>query len=71
MSNDAIVQRLENLRDERAAGQKMLAELDEKRTKLVHTMLRIEGAIQVLEELVAAPPKDASPSQNAAGEPSA
>lgn len=42
--------RLEALRHEFEQGQKMLAELDNKRDNLTRTMLRIEGAIQVLRE---------------------
>ncbi|HEX9736058.1 MAG TPA: hypothetical protein VGG06_29190 [Thermoanaerobaculia bacterium] len=48
---DRIAQRLEELRAEFEAGQKMLAELDEKRDRLRESLLRIAGAIQVLEEL--------------------
>lgn len=49
---DAIQQRLATLREEHEAGQKMLAELDAKRAQLIQTMLRIEGAMQVLRELL-------------------
>lgn len=49
---DTIQQRLATLREEHEAGQKMLAELDAKRMQLVQTMLRIEGAMQVLKELL-------------------
>lgn len=45
--------RLEALRHEFEQGQKMLAELDSKRDVLTRTMLRIEGAIQVLTETLA------------------
>lgn len=46
-----IEARLAELREEFATGQHMLAELDEKRDKLRESMLRIAGAIQVLEEM--------------------
>ncbi|QSQ15409.1 MULTISPECIES: hypothetical protein [Myxococcus] len=51
---DAIEKRLADLKSEHEAGQKMLAELDARRAQLVQTMLRIEGAIEVLQELVPA-----------------
>lgn len=49
---EAIEKRLEALRAEHEEGQKMLADLDAKRMQLVQTMLRIEGAMQVLKELL-------------------
>lgn len=49
---DTIEQRLATLQAEHEAGQKMLAELDAKRAQLVQTLLRIEGAAQVLRELL-------------------
>lgn len=52
--------RLQTLKDEFEAGQKMLAELDAKRTDLQQTMLRISGAIQVLEEMLAEEPQPAA-----------
>lgn len=48
---DQIADKLRELSAEYEAGQKMLAELDQKRAALTGTMLRIEGAIQVLKEL--------------------
>ncbi len=42
--------RLQELKAEFESGQKMLAELDQKRANLEKTLLRISGAIQVLEE---------------------
>lgn len=49
---EQIQDRLKSLNAEYEAGQKMLAELDAKRAALTSTMLRIEGAIQVLKEMV-------------------
>ena len=45
-----LEQRLKELRAEYAAGQKALAELENKQMSLRNTLLRIESAIQVLEE---------------------
>ena len=47
-----VQQRLEELRSELEAGQRMLAELDARRAELQQTLLRIGGAVQVLEELL-------------------
>jgi septal ring factor EnvC (AmiA/AmiB activator) len=49
-----IDERLKQLQNEYDAGQKMLAELDQKRQTLTTTLLRIEGAMQVLRELTEA-----------------
>lgn len=51
---EAIEARLAELRAEFETGQRMLAELEEKREKLRESMLRIAGAIQVLEEVAGA-----------------
>ena len=48
--NKQLEKRLDQLRQEYEEGQKMLAELDQKRANLRDTLLRISGAIQVLEE---------------------
>lgn len=48
---DPILERLKTLEAEYAAGQKMLAELEGRRTNLMNTLLRIDGAIAVLKEL--------------------
>jgi len=48
-----LEQRLKELKTEFEAGQKMLAELGAKRANLQESMLRISGAIQVLEEELA------------------
>ncbi len=47
-------QRLAELRRELDRGQQQMAVLDQKRGELRDTLLRISGAIQVLEELTAA-----------------
>jgi len=48
---EQIADRLKTLQAEYEAGQKMLAELDARRSTLTTTLLRIEGAIQVLKEM--------------------
>jgi predicted nuclease with TOPRIM domain len=48
-----IKERLEELKAEYESGQKMLADLETQESNLRTTMLRISGAIQVLEELLA------------------
>jgi len=50
----AVQTRLAELREELGNGEQALAELDERRERLVTSMLRISGAVQVLEELAAA-----------------
>lgn len=49
-----LEQRLNELKSEYQTGQKMLAELEAKQAELRQTLLRISGAIQVLEELLTA-----------------
>jgi hypothetical protein len=51
---ERVVARLQQLKTEFDTGQQMLADLDQKRVTLEQTMLRISGAIQVLEELLVA-----------------
>ena len=48
-----LEQRLNDLKEEYTSGQKMLADLDARQAELRQTLLRISGAIQVLEELLA------------------
>jgi hypothetical protein len=50
---ESINQRLQELRAELESGRSMLADLEEQKAVLKNTMLRISGAIQVLEELLA------------------
>ena len=45
-----LEQRLKELRAEYESGQKALAELESKQTSLRSTLLRINNAIQILEE---------------------
>ncbi len=51
---DRLQTRLQSLKAEYETGQKALADLDEKQANLRATLLRIAGAIQVLEEELAA-----------------
>jgi hypothetical protein len=50
--------RLQTLKQEYETGQKMLADAEIKRAELQNTLLRISGAIQVLEEMLAEEDKD-------------
>jgi predicted nuclease with TOPRIM domain len=50
---EQLQQRLNELKAEYESGQKMLAELETKQANLRNTLLRISGAIQVLEEELA------------------
>ena len=49
---EQVEQRVSELRAELQKGQQMLAELEAKEAELRQTLLRISGAIQVLEELL-------------------
>ena len=51
--DEQMKQRLTQLRQEYANGEKMLADLQVKQRDLEQTLLRISGAIQVLEEMLA------------------
>ena len=53
--------RLDALRREHAAGLDALAEIQKKQDELRTTLLRISGAIQVLEELLAEPAAPPAP----------
>lgn len=50
---DQLQERLQELRNEYATGQRKLQEVEAQRMQLSETMLRISGAIQVLEEVLA------------------
>ena len=56
-----LEQRLASLESEHQTGRKMMAELDEKRARLTETLLRIEGAMEVLRELLAKEPGENKP----------
>jgi predicted nuclease with TOPRIM domain len=47
---EQLLQRLQQLRAEFEAGQRVLAELEAKQANVRETLLRISGAIQVLQE---------------------
>ncbi len=49
---DRLEQRLKELRIEFEQGQKMLGDLEKRQSELRDTLLRISGAIQVLEEVL-------------------
>ena len=49
---DMLETRLAQLREEQATGERVLAELQSREAELRQTLLRIQGAIQVLQELL-------------------
>ncbi len=60
---EQLEQRLQALKAEYEAGQKMLADLEARQATLRETLLRIAGAVQVLEEELGREddPPDAAP----------
>ncbi|HRI68892.1 MAG TPA: hypothetical protein PK156_31900 [Polyangium sp.] len=50
---DRVEERLRELRSELESGRALLEEIETKKANLQSTLLRISGAIQVLEELLA------------------
>ena len=50
---EQLRQRLKELKSEFESGQKMLTEFESKQANLKETLLRISGAIQVIEEVLA------------------
>ena len=56
---ERIKQRLEVLKGEYETGQKALADQEARTAELRHTLLRISGAIQVLEEMIKEEPEKA------------
>lgn len=55
---EKLQQRLQNLKSEFEDGHKILAELEAKQANLRETLLRISGAIQVLEEVLNETPEE-------------
>ncbi|QDQ27999.1 hypothetical protein FNU76_17515 [Chitinimonas arctica] len=51
-TRERLKERLENLRQEYQAGEAQLRALEQRSRELQQTMLRIGGAIQVLDELL-------------------
>jgi cell division septum initiation protein DivIVA len=64
---EQLERRLEELKKEFSTGRNKSAELEQQQTTLHQTLLRISGAIQVLEEeLKAAPSQESDPIGDAA-----
>jgi septal ring factor EnvC (AmiA/AmiB activator) len=57
---DWVIERLQQLRGEYASGDSQLAEIDRHREHVREQLLRIEGAIRVLEEQLADAPEPAA-----------
>ena len=55
MQREQLLDRLASLKKEFEAGQKRLGELEAEQAYVRETMLRISGAIQVIQELVDEP----------------
>jgi chromosome segregation ATPase len=53
MMREQLEQRLKELKVEFESGQRMMADLEAQQANLNNTLLRISGAIQVIEELLA------------------
>lgn len=60
---ETVSARLHGLREQLASGQQVMAELNRKQDELRATLLRISGAIQVLEELLGSGAGSASPAE--------
>jgi predicted nuclease with TOPRIM domain len=57
---EQLEQRLTVLKSEYETGQRMLAELDARAARLRETLLRISGAVQVLQEELGQQPGEAA-----------
>jgi hypothetical protein len=66
---EQLESRLAQLKAEFEAGQKVLAELEAKQVSLRDTLLRISGAVQVLEEELAKEAQPADAPANGAPDP--
>lgn len=62
---EKLQQRIQSLKSEYEAGQKMLADLEAKQANLRDTLLRISGAIQVMEEILNEVPEEPVPDNGA------
>ncbi len=62
---EQLEKRLKDLKTEFESGQKMLSELEAKQANVRNTLLRISGAVQVIEEELA---KQNQPSGNGNGD---
>jgi hypothetical protein len=65
---ERLVQRTAELKKEYESGQKTLADLEMRQANIRNTLLRISGAIQVLEEELA---KESEPRGNGSRQPDA
>jgi prefoldin subunit 5 len=53
MNREQLTDRLQQLNAEKEKGMTRMEQLDQQRQSLQHTLLRIDGAMQVLNELLA------------------
>jgi predicted nuclease with TOPRIM domain len=60
MITHRLTTRLAQLRQDLATGRERLTQLDAQRSQLTETLLRIAGAVQVLEELLREPEEEAT-----------
>ena len=60
--SDTLTSRLAELREEYSRGEEQLSDLERRRGQVRDTLLRISGAIQVLEELLETDPSVRTPS---------
>lgn len=63
---EQLEQRLQQLKTEYESGQQVIADLDKRRAEVQPTLLRIQGAIQVLEEELAKADDNAQDNDNGA-----
>lgn len=64
---EQMEKRLSELKNELAAGENLLAELHAKQSSLQQTMLRISGAIQVLQEMLGNPAEPSNTVRDSTG----
>jgi len=67
MRRELLESRLAELRGDFAEGEKALRDIDSRREQLHISLLRVGGAIQVIEELLATDAADAAGAGGAAG----